>query len=237
MNARQRQSFPKLFFALFTMKLFRPTTISAALLAPLVFGSPSFAQPACAPGNLAQYLAYNGLGGCREGDKIFSDFSFPGFHGSSTFSVTSLGAQHTFSAAGLNFGAGTSVSYGYKVQIVAPVNFGFLSYRTAASSSEQTNPLVSTKSLTGTPQGGVSTAVDLALGNVITYSPAIGGPVAFTGNINVTAGRMDVFTDSIAQEPLKPTSTTPGPLPILGAAAAFGSVRKLRKLSSALKQG
>jgi hypothetical protein len=32
------------------------------------------------------------------------------------------------------------------------------------------------------------------------------------------------------------SSSVPGPLPILGTAAAFGSLRKLRKLSSALKQ-
>ncbi len=36
--------------------------------------------------------------------------------------------------------------------------------------------------------------------------------------------------------PLPPTPV-PGPLPILGGAAAFGSVRKLRNLSSALKFG
>ncbi len=34
-----------------------------------------------------------------------------------------------------------------------------------------------------------------------------------------------------------PTAAVPGPLPILGAAAAFGSVRKLRRFSSALQQG
>jgi hypothetical protein len=48
---------------------------------------------------------------------------------------------------------------------------------------------------------------------------------------------MDVITDTLAQQVNTPPSATPGPLPILGAAAAFGSVRKLRQFSSALKQG
>jgi len=50
-------------------------------------------------------------------------------------------------------------------------------------------------------------------------------------------GTGDTIEVRVAAPPAPPTSATPGPLPILGAAAAFGSVRKLRRLSSALKQG
>lgn len=50
-------------------------------------------------------------------------------------------------------------------------------------------------------------------------------------------GTGDTIKVRVAAPPAPPTSATPGPLPILGAAAAFGSVRKLRRLSSALKQG
>jgi hypothetical protein len=130
-------------------------------------------------------------------------------------------------------------SYSYLVTIGNPPEFGFAAYRTSATSSEQTEPLMGTKTLTGNPAGtGItSTAVDTTIGNVVPYPAAEPGPVAFTGTINVDGGRMDVFTDSISQA-LKPTaSATPGPLPILGAAAAFGSVRKLRKFSSLIKQG
>jgi hypothetical protein len=97
--------------------------------------------------------------------------------------------------------------------------------------------LESTKTLTGIPNGDVSTGTNDVVGNLVTYVPTIGGPVDFSGTINVTSGRMDVITDTLAQQVITPPSATPGPLPILGAAAAFGSVRKLRRFSSALKQG
>jgi hypothetical protein len=178
-------------------------------------------------------------------DKVFSNFSFTGFNASSIFSVTASGdplvdAQHTFSASGLNFTPGAVASYSYLVTIGNPPEFGFAAYRTSATSSEQTEPLMGTKTLTGNPAGtGItSEAVNTTIGNVVPYPAAEPGPVAFTGTINVDGGRMDVFTDSISQTRIRTeASATPGPLPILGAAAAFGSVRKLRKFSSLIKQG
>ena len=220
------------------MKLLSKAAIAAVLAAPVAFSSPSFAQPACGPGIIADYLAF-GTTGCTNGDKIYSNFSFTGFDPVSTsLSLTDSGPQHTFSASGLNFGAGAIASYSYTVAI-APgnPNASFLGYRTGATTSDLFNPLVSTKTLTGTPNGGVSTSSNDNPGNLVTYAPTIGGPVVFTGSINVTSGRMDVLTDTLAQQVLPPASATPGPLPILGAAAAFGSVRKLRQFSSALKQG
>ena len=219
------------------MKLLSKAAIAAALAAPVAFSSPSFAQSACAPGGIAYYL---GLGstGCISGDKIYSDFSFTGFANSTNLSITNSGLQHTFGASGLNFGVGTTASYSYTVTI-APgnPNASFLGYRTGATTSDLFTPLASTKTLTGTPNGAVSTAIDETSGNLVQYAPTIGGPVVFTGSINVTGGRMDVITDTLAQQVNTPPSATPGPLPILGAAAAFGSVRKLRQFSSALKQG
>jgi len=219
------------------MKLLSKAAIAAVLAAPVAFSSPSVAQPACGPGIIADYLAL-GTTGCTNGDKIYSNFSFTGFGASTSLSLTDAGTQHTFSASGLNFGAGTVASYSYTVAI-APgnPNASFLGYRTGATTSDLFTPLASTKTLTGTPNGGVSTGTGDNVGNLVTYAPTIGGPVVFTGSINVASGRMDVFTDTLAQQINTPPSATPGPLPILGAAAAFGSVRKLRQFSSALKQG
>ncbi len=218
------------------MKLLSKAAIAAVLAAPVAFSSPSFAQSACAPGTIA---SYSGLGsvGCISGDKIYSDFVFTGFAPSTALSVTDAGPQHTFSASGLNFGVGTTATYSYKVAI-APGNpdASFLAYRTGATTSDVFTPLASTKTLTGTPNGVTSTGTNETSGNLVTYSPTIGGPVDFTGSINVTGGRMDVFTDTLVQQITPQASATPGPLPILGAAAAFGSVRKLRQFSSALKQ-
>ena len=217
------------------MKLFSPIAV-VAIVAPLTAGSPSLAQPACTPGGIAQYTGYLATG-CRVADKVFSNFLFTGFEASSTFSVTALAEQHTFSASGLNFTPGAVASYNYLVTITDG-SFGIQAYRTSATSSEVTLPLMGTKTLTGNPAGITSTAVDTTVGNAVLYPSVEPGPVAFTGTISVDGGRMDVFTDSISQA-LKPEapSATPGPLPILGAAAAFGSVRKLRKFSSLIKQG
>ena len=208
------------------MKLLSKAALVAVFAAPVAFTSPSFAQSACAPGGIAAYVAL-GSTGCTSGDKIYSDFSFTGFNGSTNLSITDSGPQHTFSAIGLNFGAGTTASYSYTVAI-APGNpyASFRGHRTGATSDDIFLPLVGTKTLTGTPNGGVSTSTNGAIGNAVFYSPTIGGPVTFTGGINVTSGRMDGFTDSLVQQIQVPV---PGPLPILGAAAAFGYSRRLRK--------
>lgn len=207
------------------MKLLSKAALAAVLAAPVAFSSPSLATSACAPGGIAAYEAL-GSTGCTSGDKIYSNFSFTGFAGSTALSITDNGSQHTFSASGLNFGAGSTASYSYTVAI-APgnPNASFLAYRTGATTSDTFVSLVSTKTLTGTPNGDTSTAINETTGNVVFYSPTIGGPVTFTGGINVTSGRMDVFTDTLAQQ----IQVVPGPLPILGAAAAFGYSRRLRK--------
>ena len=219
------------------MKLLSKAAIAAVLAAPVAFSSPSFAQSACAPGTIASYSALLSVG-CISGDKIYSDFEFTGFANTTALSVTDSGPQHTFSASGLNFGVGTTATYSYKVAI-APGNpdSTFRAYRTGAATSDVDNPLVSTKTLTGEPNGDESTSSNDSTGNLVTYVPTIVGPVDFKGSINVTGGRMDVFTDTLVQQVNPQASATPGPLPILGAAAAFGSVRKLRRFSSALKQG
>ncbi|MFW6731873.1 MAG: hypothetical protein ACODUE_09095 [Synechococcus sp.] len=204
------------------MNLLPKAAIAVVFAAPVAFASPSIAQSACAIGTVADYV---GLGstGCTSGDKIYSNFSFTGFGASTGLSITDAGLQHTFSASGLNFGAGTTASYSYTVAI-APGNpyASFLGYRTGATTSDVFNPLVGTKTLTGIPNGGVSTSTDGNNGNVVLYIPTIPGPINFTGSINVTSGRMDVLTDTLAQN-------VPGPLPILGAAAALGYSRRLRK--------
>jgi hypothetical protein len=207
------------------MKLFSSIAV-VAIVAPLTAGSPSLAQPAaCTPGDITQYTGY-GATGCSVTDKVFSNFSFTDFKDSSIFSVTASGLQHTFSASGLNFTPGAVASYSYLVTITDP-DYGFERYRTSATSSEQTEPLMGTKTLTGNPAGIdiTSIAVNTTIGNVVIYPEAEPGPVVFTGTINVDGGRMDVFTDSISQT----FNPVPGPLPVLGAAASFGWTRRLRK--------
>lgn len=206
-----------------------------AFAAPIVVASPSLSQSTCVSGGLS-YLTGLGSTGCQSGDKIYSDFVFsPNFNNTATFGFTDNNDEHTFSGASLGLLSGT-YTYSYKVAIVGSNEF--LAYRTGAATSSITLPLSSTKTLTGTPTGDTVTATDSSQSPVSFYAPTIAGPVDFTSTINVTGGRLDVITDSLVQQlNLPPSGAVPGPLPILGAAAAFGSVRKLRKFSSALKLG
>jgi hypothetical protein len=210
--------------------------IAAALAAPLAFATPSQAQATCLNGLGTAALTALGSTGCVIGDKIYSDFSFTNFAPSSTFAFTNAPTdQHTFSASGLQMMPGTAYSYSYKVSIVAGSGTTFSAYRTGSSTSDVVTPLVGTKTLDANPAGSPNpiTSVNGGFSALGSYSPTIPGPITFSGSISVTSGRLDVFTDSVLQQE---ASATPGPLPILGAAAAFGSVRKLRKFSSALKQ-
>lgn len=212
--------------------------LAGALASPVLLVAPSLAQPACVNGVGTAALVGLGSTGCQIGDKIYSHFTFSsGFSSTGTFNFTNTPTdQHTFSAAGLALAPG-SYSYGYKMTIVPGTpGTSFAAYRTGSGTSDVITALGSTKTLIGT-SGGLVTAVNDGTSSVYNYSPFVAGPVDFTSTINVTAGRLDIFSDSVVQNVIPTASSTPGPLPILGAAVAFGSVRNLRKFSSALKQG
>ena len=205
-----------------------------AFAAPVVVASPSLAQSACTQSTLSS-LAALGSTGCQSGDKIYSDFNFSNnWNSTAGFGFTDNNDEHTFSGSSLGLLPGT-YTYSYKVAIVGSNQF--LAYRTGAATSSITLPLSSTKTLKGTPNGVEVTATNSSSSSVYNYAPTIAGPVDFTSTINVTSGRLDTITDSLVQDILPTQSAVPAPFPILGAAAAFGSVRKLRKFSSALKLG
>ena len=205
------------------MKLFPSIFAGIALAIPFLGAMPSQAQSACSGGYSIANLVGLSTTGCIIGDKIYSDFSFSGaWAGSSNFTFSNSPAdQHTFGGSGLALNPG-AYSYTYKVKI-APGNplQRLLGYRTGSGTSDLFLPLVSTKTLAGTPGGTVTAINDLTSPSYM-YSPYVTGPVVFTSNINVTGGRLDILTDTLGQV------TVPGPLPIVGAAAAFGFSRKLR---------
>lgn len=216
--------------------------IASALAAPLVFSAPSQAQGACATSGVGGTDLYNigaltGLGstGCQIGDKVYSDFSFSGFT-SGAFTFTQIGDfQHTFSGSGLALAPTGPYTYSYKVTPLDPSQF-IDTYRTDIASSFIGPATTASNALANNQSGGISTA---------TLNPNTQGanvdlpdafvPVVFTGTINVINGRVDTLTDSLIQKGFTPQASAPSPLPILGAAAAFGSVRKLRRFSALLK--
>jgi MYXO-CTERM domain-containing protein len=61
-----------------------------------------------------------------------------------------------------------------------------------------------------------------------TYSPKIASDT-FTSTLTVTSGVIQSVTSTVNVVPAPPSSKVPGPLPLLGAGAAFGFSRRLRQ--------
>jgi hypothetical protein len=208
------------------MSLKSKIVMGLSLAAPLILVSPSKAAPLCSDQGSSFSIANLvslGATGCQDGDKVFSNFNFTGTWGTgSAFTITNTGNQHTFSGSGLALNPG---SYGYSYSVAIAAGYPqqrFLAYRTGAGTSDIFNPLTSSKTLTGVPNNGTVTAIDDGTSSNYIYNPSVSGPIAMSSSITVTGGRMDIISDSYAQE------TVPGPLPLLGAGAAFGFSRKLR---------
>lgn len=165
---------------------------------------------------------------CQIGDKIYSDFSFTGFTGGSfTFTnPTDFPFFHTFQGQSLGFGPSTTANYSYKVAVdtsMMPKNT-IWKYSTSTTVNDMGFGVASLKTLkdTAIPSSTVS-SVDGMNSSIYTYSPATVGPISFMSNISVTKGFMTQFTDTLIQ------SDVPGPLPLLGATAALGFSRQLRR--------
>jgi hypothetical protein len=186
----------------------------------------------CPDGMLGQSTNVAGLTalgsmGCSQGDKIYADFKFdysadPGFSAitSGTYNFTNAPQpEHTFSGSGLALLAG-KYKYTYSVTVTSAESFD--AYATGISTSNIGGTFTGFKSLQTVAPGLVSGPISSG-GMAAEYDivPPYGTKLYFESIIMVDAGRVDVITDSITQ--------TPGPLPILGAGAAFGFSRKVRR--------
>jgi hypothetical protein len=171
---------------------------------------------------------------CEIGDKQYSDFTgFAGFDGmTSGFTFTKMGASHTFQGTGFNAPTGT-YTYGFKVALFNPPSGqAFKSFVTDASGSDTGGTFNYTKSLSSdAPDTGDSmSSAPGSAGNMVNFTtPYPDGqiaPVTFAATINVTSGVLTGSTDSVNQQ--RNGEEVPGPLPLLGAGAAFGFSRRLR---------
>jgi hypothetical protein len=163
---------------------------------------------------------------CQLGDKIYSDFTFSGLTSGSFVFTNPLANFHTFQAQSLGLTAGFSGSYSYKVTIAPPASgpaYKFLNFSTSTTVNNVGSGVISSKTLTD----GVNSvaSVDGVDAPIYTYSPTNSGPINFGSNLSVTQGLLTQFTDTVTQAP----QDVPGPLPIFGAAAAFGFSRQLRR--------
>jgi hypothetical protein len=214
------------------------TTLSFGAFSPAHAADPTDCMNSGFGGtNIYFYTTLVGLGsdGCYIGDKVYSDFSFTPISGeaipaTATWGMTFSGSNHTLSASSLNYGTG-KFNYSYKVSLYnAVAGQEFLNYKTAISSS-QTGTNTYTKTLETVAPGTVTgtSSSPGGDGNTVTFSPGEVGPLYFSSMVDVTAGKIDTLSDSITQKFGDPGTQVPGPLPILGAGAAFGFSRRLRK--------
>jgi hypothetical protein len=202
------------------------------LLSPLASSIPAHAVICMNGGYSASALSAAGFS-CTLGDKTFSQFSFTGFKPGATFGFDepALGF-HTFNGQSLGFGPGSNASYSYKIQVVSGAPAYIIKYQTSTSQLGSPRSLTKTLRDTSTPGGIVSVPATGGTSSEYSYSlPGVKGPLTMAGTLTVTSGTLTQFVDSYEQEPKIPP--VPGPLPLLGAGAAFGFTRKLRKRISA----
>ena len=230
------------------MKTLRNLTLLAGLTAGLgvVQATPAQAQVCTGNGtNTASFsLAFlNSNPGltCQVGDKIYSNFSYTGFTASDAAqNVVNMsesgpgGLQHTIGMMNTSGWTSASNTFNYTITLADPSKV-FDQWAATGSSSILGSGFNSTVAATNSapspnPNGAINAFS--TVGSPSTFNAGTTSS-AFTNTFNVSTVGFTSFDNSLTQR--STASATPGPLPILGAAAAFGSVRKLRRFSSLLK--
>ena len=180
---------------------------------------------------------------CTAGDKIYSSFSLNEDSGnklsSGFFQFTENGTNHTLAAIS-DFTPGT-YEFGYTMTIFDALNSGqrLQSASTSATSSNigtgipaWTKTLdVSTNDedlfITTNQAGGPVTNTDGPKTFGVAVQPVSADFISKLVVANLPNNAVQGITDTVTQK-FDDGETVPGPLPILGAAAAFGFSRKLR---------
>lgn len=170
---------------------------------------------------------------CIIGDKLYSNFS-----GSAALASSEAAFQwsqfapdtYNLSVQGL-FGPGV-YNLAYNVDIIGGSTDVFNILRTSATSAGITPPPVEwTKTLAAVPATDITPliATQASSGGASvqgTFVPNVQS-AAFTSTLTVTSNTVTQFQDTVSQRPNG--TSVPGPLPLLGAGAAFGFSRKLRR--------
>ena len=175
---------------------------------------------------------------CTVGDLTYSNFSITGFTASDSaqndvsMSESGVGGlQHTIGMSNTSGWTSATSTFNYTVARASGTNVfdqwaavgssviigsGFVSTVTATNSSPSPNPngAINAFSTFGSPSTFNSNTISSA----------------FTNTFTVRSNAFTSFSNAMTQQASTPTpSSVPGPLPILGLAAAFGFSRKLRK--------
>ena len=197
--------------------------LSGAALSSIVLAAPLKAAPLCVDGPLSSFAI-----GATCTDSQGYDFTFTsapvGFLATDQFSFTSLFGNFQYSLQG-------STAY------VAPGPYS-ISYTVARTDGKKLYQYTSGLSTSDDTAAGIFKISAAASGNMSTTNlttpqTIIGGTnsipnlmsEAFTATLTPTAGNISAVTSMVKS---KAMPEVPGPLPLLGAGAAFGFSRKLR---------
>lgn len=211
-----------------------------ALRSALAFGAfasvaitlPAHAAPTPCVGAYSAAQIFTGSFECIAGDKIYSNFVNVSGNLPGNFFVSIVDADpfHTLSTLGTFSGGGAGTTYAMSYRVAVDPLISNRSISTFSTDFTLTSGTGNIKTLTATnPPAGTATATRT---NGIAPAPPVvipGGAsqvdfisTLFVSNSNLATG----YSDTVFQ--IDPTRV-PGPLPILGAAAAFGYSRKLRR--------
>jgi len=171
---------------------------------------------------------------CQIGDKVYSNFRNPSGFSSANFLFSDFDPQYELTVTGNFIGAavtGSTYSFEYTVDVEPWDSGQFIAgYSTdfTIGTFNPPNQLIATKTLQATnPLGGIARSSRSPLDTLAIFLPPGSTEVDFLTSLTVQPGfTISNFTDTIAQQQ---TPDVPGPLPILGAAAAFRASRRIRK--------
>jgi hypothetical protein len=213
--------------------------VAAGLLSGAVFSSLGFTPAAQAfTGNLAGLAA---SGPFSVGDKTYSDFSYTGFAGTDTVNVNEVGPvnpQHTLNLATSTgmWGIGT-YTLTYKLKVKAPSTNLFSLYRNQVGSAifgtnkgTYQTAFSGLMPVTATAPVPVTSNINGGPSPIATFSPLtdLVTEATFTNTLIVTEGGATVLDNTLVQAGFSSDTGVPGPLPLLGAGAAFGFSRRIR---------
>ena len=214
---------------------------SSCALGLAFFSTPaSAALTGCQQGDTSGQFLYSDITAgftCYVGDKLYTDFSnFSGMSANDTFSLFQGGPKneiHSLSVqGGSNGGYFTPGTYGFDYKVtVWQGSQAIKNYSTGATTNvpgvDWQKDLIST----GTPNSATATnTTPGGTSQFSTFTPLLTS-ADFTTHLTVNAGTgVTQWTDALIQTDNNPPSATvPAPLPLLGASAAFGLSRRLRR--------
>ena len=208
--------------------------LSGAALASIVFVAPAKADSCVAAGMTVAMVVTSGFT-CTAGDKLYSDFSYSGLDLGDQVSIAAGIPNHTISVQNASgWGIGT-YSLKYKIAVIGgsggPGSYNpYLRAYSVSSSSSIFDPDLpaGTFSVNSSNLGlpDLSVAVNGGLGGPKFYPVKAFDSDTFTLTLDVTQGKVTSFDQTVTQSAFM--SEVPGPLPLLGAGAAFGFSRRIR---------